>query len=124
MTVSQQNRNRFRAILISRELKHVMIAVPERFAKAIAGRWLFGMLLRWLFLGPDDRPHRAGEIVLAQLRRRTGYGRPTIFDPDPQVMAFREGQRAVVQEIFMLLNLDEAAVQQMMEVDDGFGNEQ
>jgi hypothetical protein len=123
MPVSPENRMRYRAILISREVRHILIAVPERFAKAVVGRWFFGLLLRWLFLGPDDKPHRGGEIVLAQLRRRTGYGRPTIFDPDPQVMAFREGQRAVVQEIFMLLNLDEAAVGQLMEVDDGLGSE-
>jgi hypothetical protein len=119
MAVSKENRLRYRAILIGREVKRVFVAVPERFAALVLGRWFTGMLLRWLFLGPDDRPHRAGEIVLAHFRRRAGYGRPTNFDPDPHVMAFREGQRAVVQELFVLLNLDEGEVQKLMEVDDG-----
>ena len=119
MGVSQQNRVRFRMILIAREVKYVFGAVPERFAKAMLGRFLLGPILRWLFLGPDNQPHRAGEIVLAELRRRSGFGRYSIFDPDPQVLAYREGQRAVVQEIFNLLNLDEGQVQKLMEVDDG-----
>lgn len=119
MAVTQENRIRYRGILIAREVKGLFMGVPERFAKAIAGRLFFGLLLRWLFLGPDDQPHRAGEIVLAELRRRSGFGRYSIFDPDGRVHAYREGQRAVVQEIFNLLNLDEAQVQKLMEVDDG-----
>lgn len=121
MAVSDTNRIRFRQILVAREVKWVFMAVPERFAKRLLGRFLLGPLLRWLFLGPDGRPHRAGEIVLAELRRRSGFGRYSIFDPDPHVLAYREGQRAVVQEIFNLLNLDEAEVRKLMEVDDGLG---
>jgi hypothetical protein len=121
VTVTRENRFRYRQILVSRGFKVVFIGAPERFAKALAGRFLLGPLLRWLFLGPDDRPHRAGEIVLAELRLRTGFDRYSIFDPDPHVLAYREGQRAVVMMIFNLLNLDEAAVQQLMEVDDGLG---
>lgn len=122
MGVSAENRLRFRQVLVAREVKWLFMAVPERFAKAILGRFLLGPLLRWLFLGPDGRPHRAGEIVLAELRRRTGMERYSIFDPDPQVLAYREGQRAAMMMIFNLLNLDEAAVQKLMEVDDGLGN--
>lgn len=122
MAVSEQNRFRYRQILVSRQVKWVFFTVPERFAKAVFGRFLFGMLLRWLFLGPDGRPHRAGEIVLAELRRRSGFGHFSIFNPEPTVLAYREGQRAVVMMIFNLLNLDEADVQKLMEVDDGLGN--
>ncbi len=121
MAVSRDNRIRYRLILVSREFKAVLIGPPERFAKALLGRWFFGLLLRWLFLGPKDQPHRAGEIVLAELRRRSGFGKYSIFDPDPHVLAYREGQRAVVQEIFNHLNLDEGQVQKLMEVDDGLG---
>lgn len=122
MAVSAENRLRFRQVLVAREVKWLFMAVPERFAKAVLGRFLLGPLLRWLFLGPDGRPHRAGEIVLAELRRRTGMERYSIFDPDPQVLAYREGQRAAMMMIFNLLNLDEAAVQKLMEVDDGLGD--
>lgn len=121
MAVTEENRFRYRQILVSREVKWVFVAVPERFAKAVLGRFLLGPLLRWLFLGPDGKPHRAGEIVLAELRRRTGMERYSIFDPDPHVMAYREGQRAAMMMIFNLLNLDESAVQKLMEVDDGLG---
>lgn len=121
MPVSRDNRIRYRLILVSREVKSVFMGVPERFAKRVLGRLFFGVLLRWLFLGPDGSPHRAGEIVLAELRRRSGFGRYSIFDPDPHVLAYREGQRAVVQEIFNHLNLDERQVQKLMEVDDGLG---
>ena len=122
MGVSAENRLRFRQVLVAREVKWLFMSVPERFAKAILGRFLLGPLLRWLFLGPDGRPHRAGEIVLAELRRRTGMERYSIFDPDPQVLAYREGQRAAMMMIFNLLNLDEAAVQKLMEVDNGLGD--
>lgn len=121
MAVSRDNRTRYRLILVSREVKSLFMAVPERLAKRLLGRWFFGVLLRWLFLGPDGSPHRAGEIVLAELRRRSGFGRYSIFDPDPHVLAYREGQRAVVQELFNHLNLDERQVQTLMEVDDGLG---
>lgn len=121
MAVSAENRLRYRQILVSREVKWVFMAVPERFARLVLGRFLLGPLLRWLFLGPDGQPHRAGEIVLAELRRRTGMERYSIFDPDPQVLAYREGQRAAIMMIFNLLNLDEAMVQKLTEVDDGLG---
>jgi hypothetical protein len=119
MTVSQRNRMRYRAVLLSRAFKQVFLAPPERFAKALLGRFLLGPLLRWLFLGPDGQPHRAGESVLAELRRKAGLNRRSNFDPDPHVMAYREGQRALVQEIFNYLNLDEGAVRKLMEIDDG-----
>lgn len=122
MQVTEENRARERAILISREVKWLFGAVPERFAKAIAGRLLFGVLLRWLFLGEDGRVHRAGEIVLAELRRLSGLNhRKSIFDPDPVTMAFREGKRTMLLELVSYLNLDEITVRKMMELDDGLG---
>lgn len=119
MAVSQVNRMRWRAVQVSRAVKAVFLGVPERFAAAIAARWLLGPMLRWLFLAPDGQPHRAGEIVLAELRKRAGLNRRSNFDADPHVMAYREGQRALVQEIFNYLNLDEGAVRKLMEIDDG-----
>ncbi len=121
MPVTQENRIRYRQILIAREVKWLFMAVPERFAKRLLGRFLLGPLLRWLFLGEDGKPHRAGEIVLAELRRRTGMDRYSIFDPNSRVHAYREGQRASMMMIFNLLHLDEAQVQKLMEVDDGLG---
>lgn len=123
MAVSQDNRFRYRQILIARQVKWLFMAVPERFAMHLLGRFLLGPLLRWLFLAADGEPHRAGEVVLAELRRRGGLERFSIFDPDPHVLAYREGQRAVVREIFNLLHLDEGRVQNLMEIDDGLGSE-
>lgn len=119
MTVSPENRARYRATLISREVKRLFMAIPERFAEAVVRRFLLGMVLRWLFLAEDGTPHRAGEIVLAELRARGGHLRPSLFDPNPQLMAYREGWRAATQWIFNHLNLDEAKVQKLMELDDG-----
>lgn len=124
--VSEINRQRFRGILLSREVKWLFTAIPERFGWIIEKpvkwslrRFLLRLILRWLFLSDDGKPHRAGEIVLAHFRRRAGYNRPTNFTSDAHLLAFREGQRSVVQEFYTLLNLDENDVQQMMELDDG-----
>ena len=102
-------------MLIAREVAALFAGVPERFAAVLPRRWLW----RWLFLSADGKPHRAGEVLLADLRNLAGYGRASNFHPDPHVMAYREGQRVVVQRIFNYLNLDEAAVQKLMELDDG-----
>lgn len=123
MAVSQENRLRYRAILISRAAKDVFMAVPERFARRLAGRFLIGPLLRWLFLGPDGKPHRAGEIVLAELRDHAGARLPlSPFDSDPLVMARRVGRRESFDRLIYFLNLDEGEVQAMMQVDDGLGD--
>lgn len=68
---------------------------------------------------PNDGMPREAEQVLADLRHFSFADRPTIFDPDVAVMARREGRREVFVRIINMLNLDEAAVQQLMEVDDG-----
>lgn len=131
MAVSQQNRLRWRAILIGRDVKALFAGMPERWRERPPAWWILlralrsprAMLWRWLFLGPDGRPHRAGEILLADLRDYCGLGdgRSTIFDPDPHVVAFREGKRAVFMRIANYLNLDEGMVQKLMELDDGLG---
>ncbi|OYX62732.1 MAG: hypothetical protein B7Y88_13850 [Sphingomonadales bacterium 32-64-17] len=117
MAVSQANRIRYRATLISREVKALFKAVPSRFFERLAGRFLFGRLLRWLFLGREGEVHRAGEIVLAELRNR--YMLKPVFSTDPLVMARRAGQREVLEDIFNYLNLDETTVRKLMELDDG-----
>ena len=125
--VTDANRQRWRAILLSRQVKAVFCAVPERCswilekpAKWSLRAWFLRPILRWLFLSQKDgKPHRAGEAVLAHWRRKAGYNRPTNFDPDPHLMAFSEGVRANVQDLFTLLNLDESDVQNLMELDDG-----
>lgn len=120
MAVSIANRLRNRAILIAREVAYIFCALPE-----IAGlrrpRWLY----RWLFLAPNGKPHRAGEIILADLREfarlPTNHKGLGTFDPDPLVMARRIGRQEVVMRIINLLNLDEESVQKLMELDDGLG---
>jgi hypothetical protein len=67
----------------------------------------------------NDQVTRQGEHVLADLRRFCHADRPTIFDREPLVMARREGRREVFGRIINFLNLDERAVQQLMELDDG-----
>lgn len=114
MAVTPVNAQRYRAILISREVRSVFRMVPEVMRLARPA-WLW----RAMFLAAPGQPHRAGEVILADLRDFAGLDRPTIFDPDPHVMAFREGKRAVVMRIINYLNLDEAAVQRIMELDDG-----
>lgn len=121
MAIDPIDRLRYRSMLIAREFKSVFRGVPERLARALIGAFLLGPLLRWLFVAPDGKPHRAGEIVLAAIRRSSGLDRPTVFDPDPVVMAYREGRRSLALEIFNYLNLDEKDVQQLMELDDGLG---
>lgn len=74
-----------------------------------------------LFHGDNGAIKRSGEQVLADLREFCFASRPTIFDKDPLVMARREGRREVFVRIVNYLNLDEATVQQLMEVDDGIG---
>lgn len=111
MAVTEKNRLRFRAILLSRAAKDLFMGLPGRL---IPTRWLW----RWLFLSGDGQVHRAGEVVLADLRDFAGANESP-FNPDPIIMARRVGRQEVVQRIFYLLNLDENTVRQLMELDDG-----
>lgn len=111
MSVSETNRLRMRAILISREIKWLFRLVPSRWREHLTA-----LFWRWVFLSPEGEIHRAGEIMLADLRDFAGG---PLFSNDPLVMARRVGRREVVDRITNYLNLDERTVQQLMELDDG-----
>ena len=111
MSVLEVNKQRFRAVLLSRSYKFLFGAlVPMR------------RLYPALFRGENGDLHNVSEHVLADLRDFCGASRPTIFDPDPLIMARREGRREVFVRIVNMLNLDEAKVQQLMELDHGLGD--
>lgn len=87
---------------------------------AVPRRWLW----RWLFIGANGQLSPVAEYVLADLRdfaRLQPNQFDGLFHSDAQVMAYRAGKQAVVRRMFYFLNLDEAAVQELinMEVDDG-----
>lgn len=78
------------------------------------------------FMGEDGRPTYEGERALAELRNfaRMGHGpndhaflRDLEGRIDPISMARIEGRREVVARIARFLELDPAAVQQFVEVD-------
>lgn len=115
MAVSQQNRLRWKSILISREVKWIFQAVPTGLRDRLQER-----LWRWLFVSEDGQIHRAGEVLLADLRDFAAYGR-VVVDSDPILMARREGRRDVVSRLINYLGVDETVVHQMMELDDGLG---
>lgn len=103
----------------------------QRYAKMLLSRsykFLFGALVPMkriypaLFRGENGDLHNVGEHVLADLRGFCWASSSTIFDPDPLVMARREGRREVFVRIVNMLNLDEAKVQQLMELDHGLGD--
>lgn len=64
---------------------------------------------------------RSGEVYLADLRNFCFADRGTIFSTEPLEMARREGRREVFVRTINLLNLDEEAVLNLMELDDGYG---
>jgi hypothetical protein len=110
---SDRNRLRAKAIAVSRAFKDLFWAAraPQR------GVW------RRLFLADDGETlRRTGEAALADLRDfcfAHANNRRALFSNDPLVMARRVGRREVFDRITTYLNLDEAAVQQLMEIDDG-----
>jgi hypothetical protein len=111
MPVSETNRQRYRAILISRAVKDLFLVFVPR-------RWCW----RWLFYGAEGTMlRRPGEICLADLREFAFLDGRSIFHPDAMVMARREGRREVGMRIINYLNLDETTVQTIMEIDDGLG---
>lgn len=116
MAVSQTNRARWRAVLVSRDFKWLFKAVPSRFRDRMT-RWLW----RALFLADDGQLHMAGHHVLADLRDFAAPPGVPLFSADPLVMARRIGRREVFERIVNYLNLDEATVQTLMQLDDGLG---
>lgn len=108
-----RNSLRARAVMMSRAFKDLFwaAAAPRR------------SIWRRLFLIPTedgDSLRRSGEAALADLREYC-FAQKSVFDPNPQIMARREGRRDVWLRITKYLNLDEATVQQLMEIDDGIG---
>lgn len=71
-----------------------------------------------VFRADDTHLRRSAEHVLADLRDFC-WAQKTSFDPDPLIMARRAGRRDVWLRITQYLNLDEAQVQTLMEIDDG-----
>lgn len=61
---------------------------------------------------------RDREIVLADLRD-FGFANSTTFHADPHIAARRQGRREMWLRIVQHLNLDEAQIQKLVELDDG-----
>ena len=80
-------------------------------------RWT-ALAYRLVFTVDGSQRRIAAEHVLADLRDFT-FARTSAFDPDPIIMARRQGRRDVWLRISNYLNLDEAQVQKLMEIDDG-----
>lgn len=68
---------------------------------------------------PEGVMSRQAEAVLADLRDFC-KAQESGFNSDPLVMARMAGRREVWLRLTKFLNLDEAQVQTMMEVDDGY----
>lgn len=85
-----------------------------------------GPIWRLLFLGSDGKVlRRPGEIVLARLKRfcfadRSIFGGPAGPNDSTWLLGVREGRRQVWLEITKHLNLDDDAVQKLVENDDGY----
>lgn len=72
-----------------------------------------------VFFAQEGKLSRAGEAVLSDLRDYC-RAQETLFDTDPLIMARMAGRREVWLRLVKFLNLDEAQVQSLMEVDDGY----
>lgn len=70
---------------------------------------------------PEGVIDRDREIVLADLREFCCANRTT-FSTDPQQAARLQGRREAWLRIVQHLNLDEAAIIKLVEVDDGLGD--
>jgi hypothetical protein len=110
MSADQRNMIRLRAINLSRHFRDLFWTLPLP-TRAI---W------RWLFLTEGGATvRRSGERALADLAEFC-FAKKSTFDSDPLVMARRNGRRDVWLRITNYLNLDEDAVQKIMEIDDGY----
>lgn len=123
------NWRRKRAVAVSRAFKSLfrptetatkwLAAFAAAAIAMFAGRaWLQRWYYRVVFTADGQQLRRAAEHVLADLRDFS-FARATAFDRDPIIMARREGRRDVWLRISGYLNLDEAQVQLLMEIDDG-----
>ena len=98
---------------ISRAFKDLLFAAP------VPTRWAY----RAVFLDGNSMRH-AGQQVLAHLRvfcfaDRSIFGGLGGTNDSAFLLGVREGRRQVWLEVMKNLNLDEGAVQKIMEIDDG-----
>lgn len=121
--MNENNRRRWRAVLISRDWKALLPsmsapawlgAIAALLTAIVGRRWAY----RITFTGDDGAVRIATQHVLADLRDYS-FAQSSAFDPDPIIMARRQGRRDVWLRISNYLNLDEAQVQTLMEIDDG-----
>lgn len=89
--------------------------VLRRRASRLAQAW------RRIIGGTDGKMTREAHNVLADLRNFCRADGRSTFSTDPLVMARLVGRREVFERIQNYLNLDDATVQQFMEIDDGIG---
>lgn len=107
---------RLRAIKFAHALRDLF------FLPMVPSRWIW----RLLFLDPDGKvTRRSGDIALARLRRfcfadRSIFGGGAGTDDSAFLLGVREGRRQVWLQITQHLNLDEDAVQKLVENDDGY----
>lgn len=118
MRMSATNRRRWLAVRISRRWKDLLVRARApggwRWAGRLLGRrWAY----RAVFTEDGVALRVAAQQVLADLRDFS-FARTSAFDPDPVIMARRQGRRDVWLRISNYLNLDEAQVQWLMEIDD------
>lgn len=107
-----KNERRIHAVRVSRSFKDLFSGW-----RGSSAHWW-----RRLFLSDEERLRLSAERVIADLRDfcfAHSNNRRMLFSSDPLIMARRLGRREVFDRIIMYLNLDEAEVQKLMEIDDG-----
>ncbi|WEK43639.1 MAG: hypothetical protein P0Y64_02055 [Candidatus Sphingomonas colombiensis] len=132
MSLSERNYRRWRSVQVSRAFKSLFrpAGIVDAGRRVIGAIALLGVFLlggrqawrRWLyriaFTVDGETLRLAANHVLADLRDFS-FARTSAFDPDPIIMARRQGRRDVWLRIANYLELDETAVQKLMEIDDG-----
>ncbi len=132
MSARERNQRRWRAVQIARSWKGLLrpaAGAATLWRSAVAtllwslrflrnGEIRRALLYRIVFTVEGDTLRLAANHVLADLRDYA-FARTSAFDPDPIIMARRQGRRDVWLRISNYLDLDEATVQQLMEIDDG-----
>lgn len=119
MRVSRAFKATFRPAAIGNIRHRLAAAIVLLVAFLTGGREAWRRWLYCIVFTEGGTRRMAAQGVLADLRDFT-FARSSAFDPDPIIMARREGRRDVWLRISNYLNLDEAEVQQLiiMEQDD------